>query len=540
MANDILKATAPYNFIPVSDRIVGAAQDNEKLFSGTINCSLKALSPIFIGGISKNSQGSSDDIPDHYFLKVNNDYIIPGASIKGMLRNIVETISCSSMSNVSDDKIFYRKVNANSEHPYKKHYPKPMNKPPYKPEYYQGGFLKFENGEYILEKAHVEQIYSDTDKDNVLITGPLPGKSICNYYSFAEQKNPQRFKIEKSVYDDFINQMRNVELQEKSWKSEKHKLTNGEGVKVFYTLDLNNKQRIDAIGFCVYFRRAYDKTPYQLIRNNINDFSRTLFGRIDENCEDSSKSAVKGRVACLNAKFIGMPTPDNECELYLSSPHTTCIRHYLEQQTNDCGNPSNYNDPNAKLRGRKFYWNRTPVDRTPTAVEKGNVRIHPLAAGSKAEFSIVVDKITFVELGAILEAIKLPSSFKDGHIHCHRIGGGKPAGLGAVEITVDSAKVQNVKDRYSSFKDRIENKVKTLTLAELEDARKAFRDFIKNETGIDFKDQPFYKPLQVMTDFSNPPSKDKTDYMPLSSTDRSKPSFANPGILPTALEVKGI
>ena len=97
MANDILKATAPYNFIPVSDRIVGAAQDNEKLFSGTINCSLKALSPIFIGGISKNSQGSSDDIPDHYFLKVNNDYIIPGASIKGMLRNIVETISCSSM-----------------------------------------------------------------------------------------------------------------------------------------------------------------------------------------------------------------------------------------------------------------------------------------------------------------------------------------------------------------------------------------------------------------------------------------------------------
>ena len=43
-----------------------------------------------------------------------------------------------------------------------------------------------------------------------------------------------------------------------------------------------------------------------------------------------------------------------------------------------------------------------------------------------------------------------------------------------------------------------------------------------------------------MTDFSNPPSKDKTDYMPLSSTDRSKPSFANPGILPTALEVKGI
>lgn len=538
MANENLKATAPYNFIPVSDRIVGAAQDNEKLFSGTINCSLKALSPIFIGGISKNSQGSSGDIPHHDFLRVNNnECIIPGASIKGMLRNIVEIISCSSMSNVSDDKIFYRRVNVN-KCPYKDHYP-PVDRETHKPKWYQGGFLKLENGEYILEKANVEQIYSDTDKDNVLITGPLPGKSRCNYYSFTEQKNPQRFKIEKSVFDDFINQMRNVVPQENNWESENHKLTNGEGVKVFYTLDLNNKQRVDAIGFCVYFRRAYDKTPYQLIRNNINDFSKTLFGRIDENCEDSSKSAVKGRVACLNAKFIGMPTPDNECELYLSSPHTTCIRHYLEQQSNDCDNPSDYNDPNAKLRGRKFYWNRTPVDRTPTAVEKGNVKILPLAAGSKAEFSIVVDKITFVELGAILEAIKLPSSFKDGHIHCHRIGGGKPAGLGAVEITIDSATVQNVKDRYSSFKDRIENKVKTLTLAELEDARNAFRDFIKNETGIEFKDQPFYKPLQVMTDFSNPPSKDKTDYMPLSSTD-SKPSFAEPGILPTALEIKGI
>ena len=354
MANENLKATAPYNFIPVSDRIVGAAQDNEKLFSGTINCSLKALSPIFIGGISKNSQGSSGDIPHHDFLRVNNnECIIPGASIKGMLRNIVETISCSSMSNVSDDKIFYRRVNVNKS-PYKDHYP-PVDRETHKPKWYQGGFLKLENGEYILEKANVEQIYSDTDKDNVLITGPLPGKSRCNYYSFTEQKNPQRFKIEKSVFDDFINQMRNVDLQENNWKSEKHKLTNGEGVKVFYTLDLNNKQRVDAIGFCVYFRRAYDKTPYQLIRNNINDFSKTLFGRIDENCEDSSKSAVKGRVACLNAKFIGMPTPDNECELYLSSPHTTCIRHYLEQQSNDCDNPSDYNDPNAKLRGRKFY-----------------------------------------------------------------------------------------------------------------------------------------------------------------------------------------
>lgn len=539
MANGNVKATAPYNFIPVSDKIVGAAQDNEELFSGTINCSLKALSPIFIGGISKNSQGSSDDIPDHYFLKVNNDYIIPGTSIKGMLRNIVETISCSSMSNVSDDKIFYRRVNVNKCH-YKDHYP-PVDRETHKPKWYQGGFLKLENGEYILEKANVEQIYSDTDKENVLITGPLPGKSRCNYYSFTEQKNPQRFKIEKSVFDDFINQMRNVDLQENNWKKlEKHKLTNGEGVKVFYTLDLNNKQKIDAIGFCVYFRRAYDKTPYQLIRNNINDFSRTLFGRIDENCEDSAKSAVKGRVACLNAKFIGMPTPDNECELYLSSPHTTCIRHYLEQQNNDCDNPSDYNDPNAKLRGRKFYWNRSPVDRTPTAVEKGTVKIHPLVAGSKAKFSIVVDKITFVELGAILEAIKLPSSFKDGHIHCHRIGGGKPAGLGAVEITIDSATVQNVKDRYSSLKDRIENKVKTLTLAELEDARKAFRDFIKNETGIEFKDQPFYKPLQAMTDFSNPPSNDKTDYMPLNDKDGKKPNFAEFGILPTALEVKGI
>lgn len=538
MANKNVKATAPYNFIPVSDKIVGAAKDNEELFSGTINCSLKALSPIFIGGISKNSQGSSDDIPDHYFLKVNNDYIIPGASIKGMLRNIVETISCSSMSNVSDDKIFYRRVNVNKCH-YKDHYP-PVDRETHKPKWYQGGFLKLENGEYILEKANVEQIYRDTDKDNVLITGPLPGKSRCNYYSFTEQTNPQRFKIEKSVFDDLKNQMRNIDLQEKNWESEKHKLTNGEGVKVFYTLDLNNKQRVDAIGFCVYFRRAYDKTPYQLITNNINDFSRTLFGRIDENCEDSSKSAVKGRVACLNAKFIGMPTTDNECELYLSSPHTTCIRHYLEQQNNDCDNPSDYNDPNAKLRGRKFYWNRSPVDRTPKAVEKGTVKIHPLAAGSKAEFSIVVDKVTFVELGAILEAIKLPSSFKDGHIHCHRIGGGKPAGLGAVDITVNSATVQNVKDRYSSFKDRIENKVKTLTLAELEDARKAFRDFIKNETGIEFKDQPFYKPLQAMTDFSNPPSNDKTDYMPLNDKDGKKPNFSELGILPTALEVKGI
>lgn len=534
--NQVLPAaTSPYNFIPASNKIVGAPEDTDKLFSGTIKCKLNALSPIFIGGASDNQSESSNTATDHYFLKVNNEYIIPGSSIKGMIRNIVETISCSSMSNVSKDKIFYRRVNTNKKDDmYKRNYP-PVDRDTRKPEYYQGGFLKRNNeGKYILEIAKVEQVSQSTNSEDILTTGPLPGnkEGKCNYYSFTRIHNARILDVDEEVFNDFRAQMKNVELQKSNWKAQKTDLSNGKGVKVFYTLDKNTR-KINAIGFCVYFRRAYKNTAADLIKTNINDFSNSLFGRIDDSCKDTSESAIKGRVAFLNGKFTSYPIPESDFEFYLSSPHTTCVKLYLQQKNE--GTYIDYNSDDAKLRGRKFYWNRKPVDRKPTSVDECTVILHPLAANSKAEFSIVIDKISFIELGAIIEALKITSSFKekDGNQHCLRIGGGKPYGLGAVEIQIDydRTKVQNVKDRYSSLKERIENNVKNLTTADLEDARKAFREFILDKTGTEFEKQPFYEPLRVMTDFTNPPPKNKTEYMALGD-------FLNRGALQTALEIK--
>ncbi len=100
--------TAPYNFVPLS-RFVFFPDWAESVshdvpfsdgVSGTIECELTAESPFYVrnGGYWEredivNKDTSKEKYEAHSFFKVGEQYVIPGTSLKGMLRNVVEIIS---------------------------------------------------------------------------------------------------------------------------------------------------------------------------------------------------------------------------------------------------------------------------------------------------------------------------------------------------------------------------------------------------------------------------------------------------------------
>jgi hypothetical protein len=100
----------PYDFVPFPkerpDRKQGAGQDklNPRLLSGTLELTLHTLTPVHVGlGYSDFIKAGNQEYlaalqaskPVREADAVRRRYLIPGSSIKGAVRSIVEAITCS-------------------------------------------------------------------------------------------------------------------------------------------------------------------------------------------------------------------------------------------------------------------------------------------------------------------------------------------------------------------------------------------------------------------------------------------------------------
>lgn len=121
------KAIAPYNFVELPNQVVTAQlENNGKLYNndryyvdrhtGRIECTLTTSSPLYIRrGFTPEEfqeQREAKDCPDFFYIDpVTTKPVIPGSSLRGMLRTLIEIISYSKISQVSDYKrLFFRAV----------------------------------------------------------------------------------------------------------------------------------------------------------------------------------------------------------------------------------------------------------------------------------------------------------------------------------------------------------------------------------------------------------------------------------------------
>jgi len=119
---------APFNFVPVSDKVFfpeWADQINHDIpfsdgLSGTINLKITAESPIFVrnGHTEKDREEKNENYSS--FSNVEGQYFIPGTSLKGAIRNVLEILSFGKMRINKDAKFAQREWdNKNNIYPLK-------------------------------------------------------------------------------------------------------------------------------------------------------------------------------------------------------------------------------------------------------------------------------------------------------------------------------------------------------------------------------------------------------------------------------------
>ncbi|WP_335934226.1 TIGR03986 family CRISPR-associated RAMP protein [Fusobacterium polymorphum] len=114
---DLEKDYYPYNFVSLGDPSKTEKHEvNKGNFSGIIKCSLKNLTPLFIGGNEENNRTCTliteveecCKTPERKEYRKAIKYIIPASTIKGELRNIIEVLTRSCMKNVENERLTYR------------------------------------------------------------------------------------------------------------------------------------------------------------------------------------------------------------------------------------------------------------------------------------------------------------------------------------------------------------------------------------------------------------------------------------------------
>lgn len=164
------------------------------------------------------------------------------------------------------------------------------------------------------------------------------------------------------------------------------------------------------------------------------------------------KTARAGRVFFTDAEYKSAhngiwATEKPITPKVLSSPKPTSFQHYLVQDSEKNHNPddknslAHYGTPSPDetvIRGCKMYWHKNDIplediEANPTDVDKSKTQytsIKPVNTGVTFSFRVYFENLRKYELGALLWVLKLP----DDKDYRHKIGMGKPLGMGAVKI----------------------------------------------------------------------------------------------------------
>lgn len=510
---------APYNFVRyLPSAVVPAPEGNEGRWSGEIVCRLTAETPLLVSGRQvKDASG----ITTCAFQKVNGVPVVPGTAVKGMLRAYMEILSFSGLRPVSKKRLFWRTV---AEEKYRTLFPGEV----------RGGFLRKNGADFSIIPVKVEKRDRHAPKEpgwEKVMTGGIKSMGVDSgsYFFSLPGKDTAAKPLDRALVLRLHDQL--TPNQEKRWPGElrKRRLAEAPGLPVFYR---EKDGEIIELGFCRYFRVQYEYSPHDLAwpdpaKEKVRDLAHAIFGHTEKNSSAAGRVAVDSFPVHGEAYLGGQPV-----QVVGAGPKPTCIPFYLEQDParvkvisggakNTRQSMKNYNDKDARLRGRKLYWHHDVVrELFPTGNdnEKVAVRLLPLAPGASGEFAIHVDRLSDIELGCLLEALELNADCR------HKLGMGKPLGFGSVKLEIREARLADVGRKYASLAARLkETQPQGMSGQERQALRAAFRQYVLSNAAKFYPDAPvedYYQlpPIQdlfLLLDWTHRPKPEEVANMPL-------------------------
>lgn len=472
----------------------------ENGISGVLTLEIETMTPTLIGGEQKGMDKT-------FFTTPDGKPAIPGTSLKGMVRGVMETITHSRLTQIEDKVLSFRDLRMPK---YRDFLTETLGKDKYKTRT-KSGWLKFEGGRwklystevYRIENSEIERVFNIKIKDReaekiyqsikgiqkvtftaspeeehdhsgdkkliyakatelnkgkehgyLIFTGQInpaykkPGNKHMNFI-FQEPQAEQTF-ADANVIKGFLAIVQKKDSQDKSnifeyLRAQKHP----NGIPVFYLSDAAG--HVTSMGLAQMYRIPYkhsiaDLRPEQH-KTGLDklDFSTLLFGDIDE------AVARKGRISFGLAKLIYPQTPKftKTGKIVLGSPKPSFYPSYIDQTATKANAYNTYNDSDAILAGRKQYLIqkdiRPNIPKAPT--DSVASVLHPIEKGHTFQGKVRFHNINPIEFGALLWAITLGE--EGGSDYFHNIGMGKPYGFGKVKTRITQIDRLDSPNEYS-------------------------------------------------------------------------------------------
>jgi len=134
-----MHSVAPYNFIPLNKKVVKAEEIphfdkyHEDRFNGCIELIINTKTPLFIKGEGSN------------FFSAGEKVKLPGSSLRGMVRTLVEIASFGKFHFINANKRLYYRWIADAPHLRQYYFTKIRN--------VKGGYLFSENNKFFIRPA---------------------------------------------------------------------------------------------------------------------------------------------------------------------------------------------------------------------------------------------------------------------------------------------------------------------------------------------------------------------------------------------------
>jgi CRISPR-associated protein (TIGR03986 family) len=297
--------------------------------------------------------------------------------------------------------------------------------------------------------------------------------------------------------------------------------------------------------FCVPYKWSIESRVEQRVDDEPLSLAEQIFGYADLRLGNRSLSC-RGRVTFGPARCVSEFRELPAQRVIPGNPSATCLGMYLAQpnpgridRTPRNHGLTTYDNPNSKLRGRKFYWHRKgawgvlpPNPVTPQDDDNVSAQYAPLDRGVKFAATVVIDRLTMFELGGLVASIGLPTG------HAHKIGLGKAFGLGSVRMGIKSFSVARDRARYQSLRSHALHNWNSAPKPE--DCAALFKKQIGEICDCDFEQIAEIRELRAMTNYDGAPSATKTAYMRLErehNDDRESAVYANKPVLPSASSI---
>lgn len=522
-----VKVTSPYNFVPLNEKVFfplwGPLVSHDIPFkegvSGTIKLKMTAQTPIFIRGARYGQEASGHQ--KFAFMQHNGKYCIPGSSIKGVLRSVLEVLSFGKLHPINTPKFGVRDL-YNSR--YLDHFKK--NEP-------LGGWLFKRAGtdDYVIDYSteiikrinhnkidtlygtSFEKDYKDRMSRNVaktavkkymelqgkglelvydegsdeycfrknedtyltlVVTGQAgprkkvyrngKSKMVGKFAEFAFSQPDQRIKVDPEILNNFKSAYKDNSPNDQSddYKHWKAVLDSGGKVPIFVCLDKQiSKNETPKIA---HFGLSYmHQLPY---RHGIGDYlpeghtcpEMDMAALLFGNTDEVS--GLKGRVAVKNG-YSEIQTHNHFDKL---EEHTRTLSGpkasfypFYLKQDKTSRRLITYDAKEAQLRGRKRYPIKAKID-PDFRVEAGKINSTFRPLPAKTTFETEI--VYHNLLPEELGALLSAITFHNTASCLHGIGMAKPYGYGAVHVDiVDWADTVPITDYLKRFEDLMQKQI---------------------------------------------------------------------------------